>query len=393
MTAPEKKFRFVRLALLPALFGGLLVACSASNDRGQIAVRGTPAQETGTGLEPAPEETGLSFDDADLVAPVEDSMTAETACATAQVAAIKKPVDIIMVIDQSGSMNEEIEQVKANINRLGKYLDSTNLDYRLVMIAGLPGNGSLPVCVPPPLGGPSCQSKPPRFRAVNEHVESWDALKLVLQTYDSTDPSKKWADFLRQDAIKVFIPVTDDDATDVFLPRPVAESFDAEILKRGKGTFGTRGARKYVFYPIIGVEKGSTNRCSTAVNNGPVYLDLVKLTKGQAFSVCETDYAPVFAAIGKSIATSVACEVAIPEPPENETFDPEKVNVVFTDSTETTTILPKDDTSGCFEGANGWQYDETKTRILLCGDACATARSDPSAKIDVQFGCATRGPT
>ncbi|MGZ5971310.1 MAG: hypothetical protein ACXWP4_26755, partial [Polyangiales bacterium] len=113
------------------------------------------------------------------------------------------------------------------------------------------------------------------------------------------------------------------------------------------------------------------------------------LTKGKPFSVCETDYEPVFKAIGKAIATSVACEITIPPPPTGESFDPDKVNVVYKDSGGGSTTIPQDTTAGCLEGANGWQYDETKTKVLLCGDACTNAKADPGAIIDVEFGCAT----
>jgi hypothetical protein len=318
------------------------------------------------------------------------SLTPDSGCASATAAAIKKPVDIIIVIDQSGSMDAESVQVQNNVNKLSTYLAATGLDYRVVMIAGKPGNGSLPMCVPTPLAGPSCASKPPRFRAVNQHIESWDSLKYILQTYDSTATDTKWSDFLRYDAVKVFIPITDDDADDSAIAAPVSTNFDIALLSRGKGTFGTKSKRKYVFYPICGVDKTSTTtKCSTAVNTGPTYVELATLTTGKPFSVCETDYEPVFKAIGKAIATSVACEITIPPPPDGQTFDPEKVNVVYNDSGGGSTTIPQDNTADCFAGANGWQYDETKTKVLLCGEACTNAKSDPGAVINVEFGCST----
>jgi hypothetical protein len=269
-------------------------------------------------------------------------------------------------------------------------LNATKLDYRVIMIAGMPGNGSLPMCVPEPLAGPSCASKPPRYRAVNQHIESWDALKYVIQTYDSTETGKKWSDMLRFDAKKVFIPITDDDANDSFLAVPRHTSFDDMILSRGKGTFGTKSKRKYVFYPICGVSATSTStKCSTAVNTGPVYVELATLTKGKPFSVCETSYEPVFKEIGKAIATSVACEVTVPPPPTGETLDPAKVNVVYKDSGGGTTTIPQDTSVDCLAGANGWQFSTDGTKILLCGDACSRAKADPGAVINVQFGCKT----
>lgn len=385
--------RFSQLSLMTSF--AALSACSARSTGGgvehgdlfdaaaEVAVEGDTAQSTDAADDTAPTFT---LDAADMDAPAGDG-----GCASASAAAIKQPVDIIMIIDQSGSMSEESVQVQNNINKLSAYLAATGLDYRVVMIAGQPGNGSLPMCVPAPLSNGSCGSKAPRFRAVNQHIESYDTLKWILQTYDSTDPSTKWSDFLRYDAMKVFIPITDDNATDSYLAAPVATSFDTALLSRGKGTFGTKGKRKYVFYPICGVSSTSTAvKCSTAVNVGQNYLDIMTLTKGKPFSVCETDYEPVFKAIGKAIATSVACEITIPPPPSGETFDPKKVNVVYKDSGGGVTTIPQDTSSDCFAGANGWQYDPTMTKVLLCGDACTTAKGDPGAVIDVQFGCETQ---
>jgi len=370
-----------------AAFLPFIAACSAENtDRGA-----GPIDLVDTGLTADTQAAA----DTDLFVPDMGSMETTPledggGCATAEAAAVKQPVDVIIVIDQSGSMNEEIIQVRDNINKLSAYLNATKLDYRVIMIAGMPGNGSLPMCVPEPLAGPSCASKAPRYRAVNRHIESWDALKWVIQTYDSTDTTTKWSDMLRVNAIKVFIPITDDDANDSFLPVPRSTSFDDMILSRGSGTFGTKSKRKYVFYPICGVSTTSTStKCSTAVNTGPVYVELATLTKGKAFSVCEPNYEPVFQAIGKAIATSVACEVAVPAPPAGETFDPAKVNVVYKDSGGGSTVVPQDTSADCYGGANGWQYSSDGTKILLCGTACAAAKSDPGAVISVQFGCKT----
>ncbi len=368
-------------------------ACSA--DKGSSPGPGSLVSDTGLPADTGAPDTGwLEEDTAPPAFDVAGETGMDTAlepdagCATATASGVKQPVDIIMVIDQSGSMSDEIVQVKANINKLSTYLAATGLDYRLVMIAGTT-TGSLPVCVPPPLGGASCTSKAPRFRAVDRHIESYDSLKYVLQTYDSTDVTTKWSDVLRPDAMKVFIPITDDDATDSSLAVPRSTSFDDALLSRGKGTFGTKSKRKYVFYPITGVSLTSTSTtCATAVNVGQTYVDLATLTKGKPFSVCETNYEPVFKAIGKAIATTVACEITIPPPPSGEAFDPGKVNVTLTDASGPHSV-PQDPSLDCFGGADGWQYNADKTTILLCGEACSTAKADPTAKLDVEFGCAT----
>ena len=117
----------------------------------------------------------------------------------------------------------------------------------------------------------------------------------------------------------------------------------------------------------------------------------MKLAGGKWFPLCSTDFGPLFIDIAKSIATRVACELTIPPAPTGEKLDPNKVNVTYTPASGgmPETIL-KDDSKPCAGGANGWQYNADKTKILLCGDACKKAQSDLGGKVNVAFGCGTQ---
>jgi len=251
-----------------------------------------------------------------------------------------------------------------------------------------PGFGPPAVCVPPPLAADKCASKPPLFRQVIQTVASTNALALILSTYDSAG---KWNDFLRPDAFKAFIPITDDNAKTP-TPDPVSTTFDTELLKRGSGTFGTAAKRKYVFYPICGAkDTDNTKTCGSGmVNNGQTYVDLAKLTSGRTYELCSTDFGPAFTGIGKGLATAVACEILVPKPPPGETFDPAKINVTYTPTGGTPEDVEQDASKPCDAGANGWQYNTDKTKILLCGDICKKLKADTTGKLNVAFGCATK---
>src|SRR5688572_8911590 len=141
-----------------------------------------------------------------------------------------------MIVDQSGSMNDEIASVRANVNKLSDFLKKSGVDYRFVMIASV-NTGSNAICVPQPLAGHGCGENPNVSLPVDQQVLSTDALQIVLNTrplYES---------FLREDALKVFIPVTDDNSADIN-----AGSFDAQLIGP-TSPFGTDAHRKYVFYP------------------------------------------------------------------------------------------------------------------------------------------------
>lgn len=381
--------RSVLLALALFAFGCGGAEKTNNEGLGGDDTGGGGGDDTSTGLD----DVGSTFDVSDDTN-VDDALgPVDATCAKTEAAAIKPPVDVVMVIDQSGSMSDDIANVKANVNKLSDFLKKTGLDYRVVMIA-TPGTGTFQVCVPAPLGAgaPTCASNPPIFRSVNQNVQSHDALKWILSTYDSAAGSATaWADFLRKDAVKVFIPITDDDSNG---SNPTATSFDMSLLAKPGGQFGSAAKRNYVVYPICGASPSpaETTKCGTnAVNTGPQYVALAKLTKGKWFPICLKDFGPVFEEIAKNVATRVACELTVPPPPTGEKLDPKKVNVSYTPGTGgASEPILQDVSKPCDMGANGWQYSTDGTKILLCGDACKKAQDDLGAKISVEFGCETK---
>ena len=409
----------LRLGLL--LGFATLAACSGSSSTNDEPGLGSDKDASASGEAATGEDGGAGFDigpgedtgggggdDATVAdtgsAPV-DTGPADATCATSEVVAAKPPVDVILAVDQSGSMTDgDILNVRNNVNKLSDYLKATGLDYRVVMIANVgtcaaTSTTCAPICVPPPLGGPTadCDNKtkalrnsnPPIYRTSNQSVSSTNALSLVLSTYDSTVVGVGWKDAIRPESFKAIIPITDDNSS------LAAAAFDTSLLaKLPAGTFGSSTDRKYAAFPIMGAAAfPSEAKCgATMVNNGPNYISLVKLTGGKWFPLCTKDFGPVFIDIAKSIASKVACEVGVPAPPPGETFDPTKVGVVYTPSSGGSVPISRDDSKPCASGANGWQYSADGKKILLCGTACAGLKADPGGKVSVQFGCAGKPP-
>ena len=106
-----------------------------------------------------------------------------------------RPVDIIWVVDTSGSMDDEQRLIQENMNSFVTTIAASGIDYHVVGIGGL-GN------VPPPLGGSD------RFRLVGVGVESEDGLIAAVQNFG------RYQDFLRPNAITHTVHVTDDDSHD-----------------------------------------------------------------------------------------------------------------------------------------------------------------------------------
>jgi hypothetical protein len=89
-------------------------------------------------------------------------------------------------------------------------------------------------------------------------------------------------------------------------------------------------------------------------------------------------------------ATSISpsCDFELPK---GEKIDPNKVNVTFTpsDTGEEEAVLRDRDAETCDE-ANGWQYSEDYTRVLLCGEICDRVIDDPEGEVKIVLGCRTQ---
>jgi hypothetical protein len=83
---------------------------------------------------------------------------------------------------------------------------------------------------------------------------------------------------------------------------------------------------------------------------------------------------------------TLTCDLPLPQP-TGETVDPTLVNLVYTPLEGKRRVLPQDTHAPCESGADGWQYNAAGDQIRLCGNTCATIRSDRGARIDVVLGC------
>jgi hypothetical protein len=302
------------------------------------------------------------------------------------------PVDIVFVVDTSGSMSAEILAVQANINAFSARIGQSGLDYRVIMI-GQKGNTGIAVCVPPPLGGPDCANQPPRFYHVNQVISSNDALSKILSTFDDPDPLISWKKYTRFDSHKVFIVLTDDNSS---LPHT---TFDVELLsKTPAGIFGDSTVRRYTFQSICGWLEGTPvlmgSRCSSAVNAGLEYQNLSVLTGGIVESVCKTDYSSILQNLARGITNKLTCELDL-RGPDGQPIDPEKVAVRFTPEGEEGWLLDQvGEASKCDEVIDGWHYDDPDqpARIILCPETCQALNTDITGALEVLTGCAVPPP-
>lgn len=154
----------------------------------------------------------------------------------------------------------------------------------------------------------------------------------------------------------------------------------ARVSASGVSTFvigspGSEGARESLSRMA---EAGGTASpgCS---HDGPNYCHF-DMTERADFGVALTE------ALGTISGLALSCDYAIPEPPGGAVLDPDRVNVLFSPRGGDAELIPKAQDGGC---ADGWQYSQDGTRVVLCESTCERVR-DSNGSLSLQFGCATQ---
>jgi len=97
------------------------------------------------------------------------------------------------------------------------------------------------------------------------------------------------------------------------------------------------------------------------------------------------------AALNSIRGRSFSCDFEIPPPPDGQALDPNKVNVRLTTPASETTFPSVTEVSECGDEI-AWYYDDPNapTVIHLCPAACDLIRSEPVAELEVLIGCVTQ---
>jgi hypothetical protein len=324
--------------------------------------------------------------------------------------------DIVFVLDNSGSMGQEVSAVQSNLNTFSQQIASSGIDVHVVVISALPGGGMMGgacvdptgiacifvpglttgnlingngVCVDPPLGTQGAcpqgddSNAATGFLHVKQAVDSHNALAMVEQTYSS------WQQMLRPDAAKTFVVITDDEsqvaAPDFTTWVNGQQLFQAGIW-RFSGIFCTMGS--------VNCANVGTTYQTLVTQTGGVAGNLGELSDGQV----DGQFKAVFDSLAKAVvmdARPVDCQWGIPAPPDGQRLDPQAVNVRYsTGSAQSTTIYGVDGADKCTDMFGGWYYDNpaTPTHVEACPQTCKLLQGDLSTRVEVLFGCARQTP-
>ncbi len=298
------------------------------------------------------------------------------------------PADIIIAVDNSASMQAEAGFVRTNMNAFSEKMG--DLDVHIVLISAIKAfafqaaHGPVyGVCVDPPLGNGSCpadESNPPKYLHIIQTVDSHNALDKITGTH------ALWKDMRRQGAPIHFMVVSDDNSS---------PTTAAQFTNRLAGNLDP-SIEEFTFHAITAAQGPNTlGPCKDlAAARGTVYEKLVSQTGGVHGDLCQQDFDPVFDAIADAmLGSSISCEWVIPEPPEGETFDAEKVNLVFEDDDDNEDDIGYViDQSQCDDVEHGWYYDDNNdpSSIHVCPQTCDWIKGQTEGKISIQFGCETQ---
>jgi hypothetical protein len=390
-------------------------------------------------------------------------------------------MDIIVAIDNSASMQGEIQAVQDRINDdFADIIGQSDIDYRVIMVSrygnvydqnydgGTFTDSTYSICVGGPLSSINCPNDqndgtplithtPPRFYHHSTDIGSNNLWCRLLGSYDVTDPfpadprstgdqngtpwvpiaTNGWGEYLREQAFKVFIAITDDSpgsgsggcpdmrgsGLNGTSNQAGADAFDTVLRNLAPTQFGAvSGNRNYVWYSIVGfagndptnptplqpTDPVETNCCtqgggSTAscpgnsgapgdgANNGAGYQYLSIMTEGLRYPSCyNSNFDSIFNAIAQGViqGARVSCEYDVPDPPTG-IVDPDQTTVTYNPAGNAGAgiLLTRAATDTDCGSQPGFYFDQTFEKIFLCPGTCTTVQTDSEAEIAINFGC------
>jgi hypothetical protein len=334
------------------------------------------------------------------------------------------PLDIILVVDNSGSMHEEIAAIEQNLNvNFAQVLFASQIDYQIVVVSNH-GAGAFEICITTPLSNVTgCTFEPGdvagRFHHYDVDVQSRDSLCRLLGTFRGDIPDQwgkhpeGWSKWLRGAAEKAFVAFTDDrvsctvggkqlnDQDDTHVSPQLsaaaaaATAFDHALSAADVSQFGSVADRRYRFYSVIGVmEKAAPNqddayapwepivaaKCPSAMNVGPGYQWLSRGTDAGRYSICAPQsYDALFQELAADIIAdaTLPCEVKI----TSSDADPSTLLIEYApgDGSEPVIWPQVVDAEACSGDAFYLEGDV----VRLCPEACAQFESDLDATFEV----------
>jgi len=405
---------------LPALSLALGYGCGSAE---------TAREELGFHVEARADDEGVAIDAPPAFLDEEAAPRAQDPelCARQRVVLreIRRPLDVILVLDNSVSMALELEAVERSINRnFGSILEASGADYRVILISRHRTQGraqtdaaKTAICVTQPLSAlGTCPAQRPgptaRFFHYDADIDSTDSLSRIVETFDTPDRLNRftelgWREWLREGSRKVFLEFTDDNSLDS------GSEFAQRLTALAPEHFGSDFERPaYVFHSIIGlaerVPAGTAygpdeplvhDRCEKngglAPSSGQAYQALSRASGGLRYPLCALgDYGAIFEdiALDGIRRSGVACSFGVPAAPAGKRLDTERLQLVRGSagddgrpSDNGTPLARVDSLDAC--QADAFYVDGDQ--LQLCPALCEQLTDSPDSTVSVEFDCSS----
>nr|UZH23234.1 hypothetical protein [myxobacterium MSr12020] len=372
MSHLAKNHRQVFVALTLAWIGAAWGGCAKSSGENPGGTSSTDPAASSAGSGGAGGAGGAGGNDVDFDGGMGGNEEDSGACVTTSAEAHRVPLDIIFLIDRSGSMSgPKWNGTKAALTTFFNdpasggigagmvYFPSQKADMcDPINYAGL----DVPIGVLPGNSFALTNSIP--YDALGWGTPMWAGLKGTLMAataYQESHPTHK-----------VIAVLATDGNPSVECPPTAVD----EVAVLAKSAYDYNGVRTFV----IGVAG------STIAN-----LDKIAAAGGTtaAYDITK-DIGEFTAKIAEIRQVALGCDFELPPPPNGLELDPNEVNFTYMPKgVGSPKILPRaDDLADC-NNLPGWYYDSNAgpTKIILCPASCAPVQADDSAKVSVLFGC------
>jgi Mg-chelatase subunit ChlD len=358
----------------------LLAACSSPKGETGFSSDNNITGSSGSSGGKGSSSGGSSGSSGNLFGDGGTSIAADAACATSAAKAQQQPLDMYVMLDQSGSMGQQgkwpsvtgaLKSFFAQPTATGigvglQYfgLDNgggsscTASDYSSpeIEISALPGSATQ---LATSLDGHGPRSDTPTLPALQgavDHAKAWASahaghVTIVVLATDG-EPSS----------------TCDDDLGHIDAIASAAAAGNPKIL-----TF------------VIGVGSSLSNLNGIAAAGGTSKAFIVDPNGNTSTQFLD--------ALNKIRGTALGCNYKIPVPGNGGTLDYGTVNVEYTPGGGggPVTIPKVADKASCPGTGDAWYYDNNAqpTQILLCDSSCNKATADATAQVNIVIGCST----
>ncbi len=375
--------RFLLLSAL-SLLGTSVAACSGSVDGDALDLDGSSDPDGGLVLDGGQFGDGLSAE-----VPLEDGhIDPDSACAAAAFDAKRIPPNLYLVFDHSGSMKETVtggtkwSGSLAAINALvDKSEDTLKVGLKLFpLLADAKSCDAAAYAVPDVAVGPLATTRAP-IKSVLAGASPNGNTPMAVALSSAVG----YMHGLTTDGTRVVVLITDGD--------PNGCGTLADVIAAANG--GRTGPAPQVLTYVIGAPGGTVQNLSQVAAAGggkrtPTCIpSTTDPTKACHYQIGDATFEKdLLLALEDIKGKILSCTFDVPAASADAgTVDPNKVNVDFTDGSGTHT-LDKDPTH-----TSGWDYTDGGKTITVYGVDCDKLKSDPTVKVQLVFGCKTKGPS